>query len=282
MALYELHREVTKRQAGDSALVGRGTYAVTECDNAKTTHAHWDAVWSRPPRMRLPSPLNLGTFNAKRLLRRHVRRGMRFLEIGCAPGKMLAWVAKTLGAEVAGIDSSELGMAYTRQLFKAVRIEADLRQEDLRSHSFEHGSFHIVFSSGFIEHFEDPRPIVRIHAELARPTGTVLIAIPNLRGWWGVPTKWLDPSLLDMHNLEIMNVPALAALAPRDIVSNVRAYRGGRFSVQHAVPTRKIPSAVSEALMHFGDLLGFLQTVDIEPLAPWFVLEMTRRGRDTG
>ncbi len=230
--------------------------------------------------MRLPSPLNLGTFNAKRLLRRHVRVGMRFLEIGCAPGKMLAWVAKILGAEVAGIDSSERGMAHTRQLFKAVGIHADLRQEDLRSHTFEHGSFDVVYSSGFIEHFEDPRPIVRTHVELTRPEGTTLISIPNFRGWWGLPTKWLDPEMLCMHNLDIMTLDRLEALAPSNLAADVRAYRGGRFSISHVVPVRRIPSLVSQTLMHAGAFVGFLQPFEIAALAPSLVLEVTRRNTD--
>ena len=246
----------------------------------KTTDDHWEAVWSRPPRMRLPSPFNLGTFNAKRLLRRHVNPGMRFLEIGCAPGKMLAWVAKDLGAEVAGLDSSDRGMSYTRQLFNALGIRADLRQEDIHSHTFEPGSFDVVYSAGLIEHFSDPRTIVRVHAELARPGGKVIITIPNLSGWWGAPTRWLDPGVLDMHNLNIMTTSALAALAPSDVVSDVRAYRGGHFSIQHAIPVRRLPGLVSQALMHLGDLMGFLQATEIRILTPLFVLEMTRRGAD--
>jgi 2-polyprenyl-3-methyl-5-hydroxy-6-metoxy-1,4-benzoquinol methylase len=229
--------------------------------------------------MRLPSPFNLGTFNAKRLLRCHVIPGMKFIEIGCAPGKMLAWVAKVLGAEVAGLDSSECGMLYTRQLFDALGIQADLRKEDIDSHTFEPGTFDVVYSAGLIEHFSDPRPAVRVHAELARPGGKIIITIPNLSGWWAVPTKLLDPSVLDMHNLKMMNESALSALAPSDIASNVHAYRGGHFSVQHAVPVRKLPDLVSQALMHFGDLMGFLQLVEVKFLAPLFVLEFTRGGK---
>ena len=248
--------------------------------NLRTTNAHWESVWSRPPRMRLPSPLNMGTFNAKRLLRRHVKPGMRFLEIGCAPGKMLAWVAMVLGADVAGLDSSDRGMSYTRQLFDALGIQADLRKEDIHSHTFEPGSFDVVYSSGLIEHFSDPRPTVQAHAELARPSGKVIITIPNLSGWWGAPTRWLDPGVLELHNMNIMNETTLGALAPRDIVAVACAYRGGHFSIQHAVPVRKLPRLVSRALMHFGDLMGFLQPVEIRFLAPLLVLEITRRDVD--
>jgi len=248
-----------------------------ELENAKTTGDYWDSVWSRPPRMTLPSPLNLGTLNIKRLLRKHVRPGMRFLEIGCAPGKMLGWVAKALEAEVAGIDSSERGMSYVRHLFNALDIRADLRREDVHSHTFEPGSFDVVYSAGFIEHFKDPSPTVRIHAELTRPGGKVLITIPNLSGWWSVPAKLLDPEVLGMHNVEIMNLPALASLAPLDLVSNVRAHHDGRLSLQHMVSPRGIPGALWRGITHVGDMLGFLQPVTISTLAPLLVLEMTRR-----
>jgi SAM-dependent methyltransferase len=243
----------------------------------KTTQTHWEDAWSTPPRMRLPPPWNLSVRNAKRLLKKHVRPGARFLEIGCAPGKVLAWVASALGAQVAGIDASEKGIGHARRLFATLRIPTDLRQEDVRSHTLPRASFDVVYSCGLVEHFTDPAPLVRIHVELVKPGGKTLIAIPNYSGWWGAPHRWLDPEVLEWHNCDIMSPAALQALAPRDLVGTTRAYRAGRLSLSHVVPTRVIPAPISRLIHALGDCVGLLQPRDVPLLAPMLVLEMTRR-----
>jgi len=251
--------------------------AATDCTDRKTTNEHWDHAWSKPPRMRLPSRLNLSIRNAQRLLRTHVRRGMRFLEIGCAPGKMLAWVAEALGADVAGLDYSKAGMGFAQQLFDTLGIAGDLRCEDVFDNSFECDSFDVVYSSGLIEHFVDPRDIVREHVTLLKPGGKAIITIPNLVGWWGFLTEKLDPDVLEMHNLDIMRPSALLALAPCDLVSDARAYRSGCLSVDHAIPVRKVPRIIGLGIGHLVNLLGLMQPFEIPFLAPQLVLEMTRR-----
>src|SRR5205085_5136150 len=124
---------------------------------------HWDSEWAVRPRLRLPLSVTVGIRDIKRLLRKHVRPGMSFLEIGCAPGKILAWIAKVLGADVAGLDYSPRGMQHAFDLFRALNIVADLRNEDIFETTFPSESFDIVYSAGVIEHFRDPRPIVHSH-----------------------------------------------------------------------------------------------------------------------
>ena len=77
----------------------------------KTEQAHWDAAWQLPIKARLPSRHNAGVLNVTRLFEWHVRPSFRYIEIGCAPGKILAWVASVLKAEAAGLDYSEIGIA---------------------------------------------------------------------------------------------------------------------------------------------------------------------------
>jgi 2-polyprenyl-3-methyl-5-hydroxy-6-metoxy-1,4-benzoquinol methylase len=121
---------------------------------AKTDKQHWDNEWVQQPRMRLPSGLFIGTRILQRLLKRYVTPGTLFLEIGCAPGKMFAWVAKVQKAEIAGIDYSVRGIEHTRQLFDKLDILGNLRCEDIFETSLQEGSFDCVFSCGVIEHFD--------------------------------------------------------------------------------------------------------------------------------
>lgn len=242
-----------------------------------TTRGHWEAAWAAPPRWRLPSPLFVSTRNIQRVLRPHVQPGMRVLELGCAPGKILAWLAARLGADVSGLDYSERGAAWSRQLFEALGLRADVRCEDLFRTTFGAGTFDVVYSSGLIEHFEDPREVVRLHVRLLRPGGTAIIAIPDYGGLYGRLQRWFDPENLSIHNLSIMSSDALVALAPPELSARVRSYRAGRFSPWQISFDRRWPRPLGRAIAHLLNAAGILQPVEIAPLCPLRVLEITRR-----
>lgn len=78
--------------------------------NEKTTQEYWESVNGNQPRLRLPSSLIVGTRNLQRTLKEYIKPQMNVLEIGCAPGKLLVWVAKVLKAKVSGIDYSNAGL----------------------------------------------------------------------------------------------------------------------------------------------------------------------------
>jgi 2-polyprenyl-3-methyl-5-hydroxy-6-metoxy-1,4-benzoquinol methylase len=198
---------------------------------------------------------------------------MKFLEIGCAPGKMLAWVAAVLGAEVSGLDYSRRGLSVARRLFTELRLTADLRHEDVFANSFEDGSFDVVYSGGVIEHFEDPTGIVRAHLGLLKPGGLALITIPNLGGLYG---RIASRETLAIHNLRIMKPAELARLAPSDLASSVEAFADGRFTLaMGAVDGRW--GMVSRILQLGSDLAGLAQPFRIEALCPTLVLKIRRR-----
>jgi 2-polyprenyl-3-methyl-5-hydroxy-6-metoxy-1,4-benzoquinol methylase len=242
----------------------------------KTTVDHWDGAWSRAPRMRLPSPWNIAIRDLQRLLRAHVRPGSRFLEIGCAPGKLLAWVAHDLRADVSGLDYSERGLTFARQLFEALNLRADLRCEDLATTSFAPQSFDVVFSAGVIEHFDDPGPIVRRHVALVKPGGTALITIPNYGGLYRRLQRHFDPDNLGIHNLTIMTPSALEALAPRESVRTVKAYAAGRMSPWLVNFDKRWPAPVARAFALMMNGAGLVQPFDVAALSPTLVLELLR------
>jgi 2-polyprenyl-3-methyl-5-hydroxy-6-metoxy-1,4-benzoquinol methylase len=244
-----------------------------------TEQSFWDQAHSRNRiRLRLPSSLNVSVADQKRLLRRYLRPGMKVLEIGFAPGKMLAWAAKAMGVEASGIDYSQPGVEQARELFAALGITADLRCEDVFRSTFRPG-FDVVCSFGVIEHFDDPRPIVRLHMEMLRPGGLALITIPNYatHSPYGALQRYFDPDLVDVHNLEIMNTTALAALVPSDLATNVRVFPFGRLTPSLVNWHKKLPTLLARTMTAVINCVGLVQPREVATVAPWLVLTATRR-----
>jgi 2-polyprenyl-3-methyl-5-hydroxy-6-metoxy-1,4-benzoquinol methylase len=248
--------------------------------DAKTEQAHWDAAWQLPIKPKLPSMLNVSVLNMSRLLRRHVRPGSRYIEIGCAPGKLLAWVASVLKAEVTGLDYSEPGIAKCRMLFEAMGLKVNLHHDDFFNHHLLPASFDVVCSFGVIEHFDDARPVVRRHLDLVKPGGVALVTIPNYGGLYGSLQRWFDGPNLACHNLEIMKPCALAALVDSSDVERVCAYPFGAMSPWLVSLDKRLPRFAAKFVSLAFNVLGLLQPITIEALAPLLVLEV-RKGPAT-
>lgn len=237
----------------------------------KTERGHWDGAHAGTIRLRLPSALRVDTLNFMRLARRYIRPQDRVLEIGCAPGKSLAWVAAKLGAQVAGLDYSEPGIAQTQELFTALGLPIDLHYEDLFASNLAPATFDVVYSLGVIEHFDDPRPAVAQHLRLLKPAGVAFIAIPDLsvRGFYGKLASRFEPRRLEIHNLDVMSVEALPKLVPPDFPGRVQAFRFGRLNPA----LMSLPRFAEAPLGLLLNGLGVLQPFDVPPLCPWLVLE---------
>lgn len=245
-------------------------------EGSMTTRQYWESVYTGQPRMRLPSLLVPTTRNLQRLLSTLVAPGMSVLEIGFAPGKSLAYVAKVLGARVSGLDFSTQGVRFAKTLFERLGIPGDLRCEDVFATTLSPGTFDVVYSVGLIEHFDDPRALVRRHVELLKPGGTALILIPNYRDLYGRLQHYFDPENLTIHNLNIMTCDALKALAPADLLSEVETNRVGRIDPGLVSPHKKWPAPIAKAFHLVFTALGIAQPLDFPALCPWIALRAVR------
>jgi 2-polyprenyl-3-methyl-5-hydroxy-6-metoxy-1,4-benzoquinol methylase len=245
--------------------------------NELTAVDQWDSAWAGDLRLRLPSALNISIRDQQRLLAKHVRPGATYLEIGCAPGKVLAWVAAVLRADVSGLDYSERGLSTAKRLFAALHLDGDLRCQSLDETTFPRASFDVVYSAGLIEHFKDPRAVVRAHVEFLKPGGTALMTVPNYRGIYGRLQRYFDAHSLTTHNLEIMTCDALRALAPVDESLEVRTYPLGRMSPWVLSPAKRWPRSVALGVSYLVNAAALLQVFDVSLLCPMLVLEIRRR-----
>jgi 2-polyprenyl-3-methyl-5-hydroxy-6-metoxy-1,4-benzoquinol methylase len=246
-------------------------------NNRKTTHVYWDSMYAGQSLPNLPSRLSVGSRNYHRLFKRYIHAGMKVLEIGCAPGKQLAYIGKRFKASIAGLDYSPNGISLSRALCARLRIPADLRCEDIFDTSFEPGSFDLVYSLGVIEHFQDPSLIVRRHLDLVKPGRICLLLIPNFGGVYGRLQNYFDPENLKIHNLDIMTCRAMRQLAPPDLSAEETVFPFGRMSPWLLNIDRKWPTLIAQTVNYLINGVGLIQPFDIKPICPTLVLQITRR-----
>jgi 2-polyprenyl-3-methyl-5-hydroxy-6-metoxy-1,4-benzoquinol methylase len=229
-----------------------------------------------PLRLRMPSRSDVGNADLLGLLDSHVKPGCRVLEVGCAPGGFLLWFALTRKVHACGVDYARKSCRQTLRYFADAGAIADIREEDIIQTTFEPGSFDVVYSLGVVEHYTDPAPIVQKHLEMLKPGGIAIITVPNYgpEGVYGWLKKRLSPETYRLHNISIMTVAAMQALSPDK--HSGRAYAFGRFA-PGLLSLQVLPRPIGGLLGLAFNLLGRMQPMEIKPLRPWVVLELTRR-----
>ncbi|SHH71007.1 class I SAM-dependent methyltransferase [Bradyrhizobium erythrophlei] len=236
--------------------------------------AHWDKR-DGTARPRLPSKLNATVGDMLALLDPLLVPGSRVLEVGCAPGKFLLWFALAREAKACGVEYAENSHKKTVQLFADANATADIRKEDFMQTTFEPRSFDLVYSFGVIEHFDDPRPMVKKHFEMLKPGGTAIITVPHFGAdsGYGWLCQRMDREAYDIHNANIMSENGMLALAPEG--SRSRSYRYGRLS-PWPLPWGKIPRPIGLVACYVLNAVALLQPFEIKALCPWLVLEIKR------
>jgi len=137
------------------------------------------------------------------------------VEIGSAPGQNLVKLAKELGVTPFGIEYTEEGARLNRELFVRNGLNPDnVLCEDFFSPALDSlaGTFDIVTSFGFVEHFDEPVPVIKRHIDFCRVGGYVAISIPNIQGIYYFWNKVFNPRVIETHNTAIMRNGVFFAL----------------------------------------------------------------------
>jgi SAM-dependent methyltransferase len=151
------------------------------------------------------------------------KEGAKVVEIGSAPGKELVRMHKVFGLNPYGIEYSLPGVELNQSIF----IRNGLNPENVIHADFLAGQidkkfmcfFDVVFSNGFIEHFDNPEEVVCKHVNLLKKGGLLIIGIPNLRGLNRAMQYFFERSLLRMHNLGIMEKEKFTQLFDKELLS---------------------------------------------------------------
>jgi len=143
------------------------------------------------------------------IISKYTKEGESIFEVGCAPGKILVYLARRLKLKPYGVDYSDEGLKKTVEVFRKAGFEENIFKEDFFSKSFHKENkekYDIVCSFGFIEHFDNIEEVIGLHANLLKKDGLLIISIPNFARL----NKIMTPkSMLDKHNLTIMDLNKL-------------------------------------------------------------------------
>ena len=134
--------------------------------------------------------------------------GKSFIEIGGFPGFNAGYLYKHVCQDVTLLD-----FYVDHEAIRKVERQNGIPEGSIKAIEADLFKFHtdkrydIVFSLGFIEHFQDTQDVVARHADLLAEGGQLLILLPNLRGINGALQYLFDRANLRIHNLSSM-VPA--------------------------------------------------------------------------
>lgn len=176
-------------------------------DNKITDKEYWDNYWSNYQYDRIPKKVAFEKFMPK------LTRGVNFIEIGGFPGVFAACFYQR------GIrDTTILDFYINKEIVRNFEKINDLPEgaiQCIESDFFDFSSdkkYDVVFSYGFIEHFEDTHDVIRRHVDLLSENGQLLILIPNFLGLNGELQKRYDRENLEAHNLQSMKIPYLKGI----------------------------------------------------------------------
>ncbi len=187
-------------------------------------------------------------------------RRLSAYEIGCFPGGYLSFVGGR-GYEVNGCDLTPRTSEMKQWLVGLGLNVGSIERADFLKLS-RSDNYDLVYSLGFIEHFENYVDVIRHHDRLVSPNGTLVLACPNFRGAY---QNWLhrklDAENLLLHNTGAMN-PDVWARVLEGMGYKIRFsgfFGGFDFWCDQSLGSRGVAAqAAIVALRSAGKLGGFL------------------------
>ena len=141
-----------------------------------TTVNRWEDHWRN---LTIPQIHRHHFHELHRIFERLLPRQKSFIEIGCAPGSWMAYFAKQFNYSVSGIEYAPDAAEFTVRNMEYLKIPAKIFVDDFLSFKPKH-QYDVVFSAGFIEHFDEPLSIISRIVNIANPNqGIIITTIPN-------------------------------------------------------------------------------------------------------
>lgn len=217
-----------------------------------TEKIFWDEYWGK---INLPSLPNK-SHSFERCLSGELERNVsnkkgEILEIGCAPGKWIGHLSKSSGLIPSGIEYSRVGIELTHKNFELLGIEPGTIFEGDFFEIVPDRKFDIVMSLGLIEHFDDVDTVIYKHIEWLKDGGILILGVPNFSGLTKFIQYFLDKTLLDKHNLSIMNLNFFRNMGKKFNLKEVEVKYIGSFEPDLPIPITRFGNPLQIILKVF-------------------------------
>jgi len=178
------------------------------------------------------------------------------LEVGCGSARLLAMLAR-LGWKTTGIDFTSSALDLARERFKADALSAVWIRGDCHRLPFPDGSYDLVASTGLLEHFVDPGPVLCEMLRVLRPGGvfysdivprkfSLLRALDGVGGCAGSdeiferPFSWreIEQFMSRFTDLSDVHVSPAGVFPPRRLFSKRIAFlHRNEYAINRAIAT---------------------------------------------
>jgi len=164
-----------------------------------TNRSFWESYWESYQYEKIPKKVPFAYLMSK------LKNKKSFIEIGGFPGTYATYFYKSGCKDVWLLDFfidkkivNQVEEKNNVPLNTIKCIEADFFKYNTCA------KYEIVFSIGFIEHFENTSDAISRHVNLLADNGSMLLLIPNFRGLNGFIQKIADKRNYEAHNLQSM------------------------------------------------------------------------------
>jgi len=141
-----------------------------------STEAHWSRFWRERSEIEDVYPTE-GRVVEQILAEGPVSERL-VLEVGAGSGRDSVALAEA-GATAVLLDYSAPSLEVSRSVAARAGARVHLVRADALRMPFRDGSFHVVFHQGLLEHFRDPRPLLRENVRVLAARGILLVDVPQ-------------------------------------------------------------------------------------------------------
>lgn len=253
---------VDKDAAGCSTVVGRDRAGVDYWNRPRGA----DKGRVRSLRSVLSMVVNHRVDRMYSMLLGQLGSGDTLVEIGCAPGWMLARISRLRpDLKLSGIDYAPIGLDETKARLAHMGVDAPVALADMREWEAPLG-FSAVLSAGLVEHYDEPVVAVRHHARIAGPGHLVIITVPNFAT--RMPRAFFektDPVLFAAHNLSVMYPPQLAGVLRQSGLEAVSSGYGGGALLRVPARGRGAKRSLLRCMAHVWNVASALLPSSLQP-----------------
>jgi 2-polyprenyl-3-methyl-5-hydroxy-6-metoxy-1,4-benzoquinol methylase len=179
-----------------------------------------------------------------------------FLEVGCGGGRWLVYFAKEFGYKVHGFDFSESGIVLAQNATASAKVTADIKFLDIFEYDVrKHKQYDVVFSDGFIEHFEETETVMGILASMVKKNGTFITILPNLSGIHNRLLKLCGKDKIIYKTHKIIDPKDLILYYKVNNCEYIKYYNIGSI-LPKVIPMPRLASKVMNGLLRGLDLIN--------------------------